>query len=590
MDSIKKLDSLSDLNWMNNDSLSIVYSRRVLKLTQSLSSVEPLIKAYHAIGKVFYLHQKDSSYYYYSRALTLADSLKSVTEKPSLLYNLAMLNFDAGNFNASLSLLDSCVSCAKRSLNFSVLSDAFNSMGNIYMEIHDSLRAKDSFMKALQIGEEDSLPEQTGNAMDNLALFKNEITQKISMQKQAIWYLQKVPGTAKEIANTLINIGAEQIKPDSAIVYYNRALNESKNKNFLLAELAAYNNLTYSYLDLGNIIKANECVVDKAIPLAKEINNLDWLANIYDTYADVLSAKGDNKKALLTLRLSLKYKEQYSSKKNEEQVRLLAAMLDLKNKESTIKEKETEIKTKNLQNQSLKLILAIASLVIILVIIALFGVRQRMRIKLKQQQINSARRIIELEETEKSRIGYELHDNLGYLVRVTDGFINSLTVEDQKIKDQLTDKMRELSDCVRRISHRVNLLKDDQSKLQDIIPDIINDMRTFTGIDVNYFIPEHLPDFPKEIILHVSRIIQELLTNAGKYAGNSKIRFDIAFIDNNLHLLYKDDGPGFDPLKISDKGIGLASIYERIILLGGKATLDSSPGHGTNWEISVPLH
>jgi Tfp pilus assembly protein PilF len=119
-------------------------------------------------------------------------------------------------------------------------------MGNIYMEIHDSLRAKDSFMKALQIGEEDSLPEQTGNAMDNLALFKNEITQKISMQKQAIWYLQKVPGTAKEIANTLINIGAEQIKPDSAIVYYNRALNESKNKNFLLAELAAYNNLTYS--------------------------------------------------------------------------------------------------------------------------------------------------------------------------------------------------------------------------------------------------------------------------------------------------------------------------------------------------------
>jgi signal transduction histidine kinase len=590
MDSIKKLDSLSETNWINHDSLSIIYARTALNLSKSLSSPERLIKAYHTIGKAYYPEHKDSSFYYYSKSLALTDSLKSLSEKPSLLYNIAMLNFDAGNFNASLSLLDSCVSSAKRGLNFPVLSNAFNSMGNIYMEIHDSIHAKESFKKALQVGEENSLTEQTGNAMDNLALFENEVARKISLQKQAILYLQKAPGTAKEIANTLINIGAEQIKPDSAIDYYNRALNESKNKKFLSAELAAYNNLTYSYLDLGNIIKANKCVVDKAIPLAKEINNLDWLANIYDTYTDVLSAKGENKKALLTLRLSLKYKDQYNSKKNEQQVRLLAAMLDLKNKESTIKEKETEIKTTNIQNLFLKLVVAIALLVIVIIIIIYNGFRQRMKIKFKQQQINSARRIIELEETEKSRIGFELHDNLGYLVRVTDGFINSLTVEDQRIKDQLTDKMRELIDCIRRISHRVNLLKDDQSKLQDIIPDIINDMRTFTGINVSYFIPVHLPDFPREIILHVSRIVQELLTNAGKYARNSKIRFDVAFIDNNLHLLYKDDGPGFDPLKISDEGIGLSSIYERIILLGGKATLDSSPGNGTKWEISVPLH
>ena len=91
MDSIKKLDSLSDLYWINDDSLSIIYARISLKLTKSLSSSKPLIKAYHTIGKAYYLRNKDSSFYYYSLALSLADRLESKTEKPSLFYNIASL-------------------------------------------------------------------------------------------------------------------------------------------------------------------------------------------------------------------------------------------------------------------------------------------------------------------------------------------------------------------------------------------------------------------------------------------------------------------------------------------------------------------
>ena len=312
------------------------------------------------------------------------------------------------------------------------------------------------------------------------------------------------------------------------------------------------------------------------------MNHKDWLATAYDSYADILSAKGDHKNAFLALRKSINYRTQANIKNNEKQIRLLAAILDLNNK-------ETEIKTQHLQNHFLRLVLAIAILIIIIIIFVYFGFRQRMKIRFKQQQITSARRIIELEETEKSRIGFELHDNLGYLVRVTDGFINSLSIADTKVKEQLTDKMRELSDCIRRISHRINLLNEEQSRLEEIIPAIINDIRIFTGINVSYFIPDHLPDISREILLHTCRIVQELLTNAGKYAGSSKIKIDVAFTDGNLLLLYKDDGPGFDTSGITDKGIGLSSIYERISLLGGKVSLTSSPGHGTKWEISIPL-
>jgi signal transduction histidine kinase len=116
-----------------------------------------------------------------------------------------------------------------------------------------------------------------------------------------------------------------------------------------------------------------------------------------------------------------------------------------------------------------------------------------------------------------------------YLLRITDSFINSINIEEFSIKEQLVGKIKELDDCIRRISHRINLGMEYQTRLQEIIPDIINDMKNFTGINISYFVPDHLPECSREIMLHMSRIVQELLTNASKYANNSKIRIDLAF-------------------------------------------------------------
>lgn len=194
-----------------------------------------------------------------------------------------------------------------------------------------------------------------------------------------------------------------------------------------------------------------------------------------------------------------------------------------------------------------------------------------------------------MEETEKSRIGFELHDNIGYLVRGIDGFIKSMEIKDLKIKQELKEKMTELSECIRRISHRMTMVKDDKSTFHEMVADIINDMINLTGISVKYFIPVHLPVFSKETELHVCRVIQELLTNAAKHAHESKIGIDLAFTDNLLILMYNDNGPGFESSKTDQNGIGLKSITERIALLNGKVKLQTAPGKGTKWEITIPF-
>jgi signal transduction histidine kinase len=587
-DSIQVLDSLCNVYLNTNDSICSLYAKRALRLGESLPVGKQLVNAYSAMGNSFYMKLKDSSFFYYYKALTLANRFNLVKEKAKLLYNIGELNFEAGNYKNALVIFDSCIASSRLSSNFKVLSDAYNSMADIYLQIHDTAFAKKMFNKALAIGIENSLPQETGAAMSNLASCEKDSRKSLLMRKNALVFLKKIKGTELEIAKVNINIGASEINPDSAIFYYNRALKEIPDRSQPLLEISSYNNMAYAYLDLKNIKKAFE-LLDKAIFLAKKDTNLEWLSTLYDSYADVLSANHDDKSALIAIRRSIEYKTEFEVKKNAQQIRLLSAILDLNNKELTIKEKNAEILNIGIQNKFLRLIVLLAVLTIVIIVFIYIGYRQKTKLRFKQQLITSARKIIDMEETEKSRLGFELHDNLGFLMRATESFINSIKIEDEKMKREMADKMSELSSSVRRISHRVNLMKDEQSPIQELIPDIINDMKTFTGIDVSYFIPEHLPPLSKEIRLHICRIVQELLTNASKYASGSKIRIDLVQVEKYLTLFYKDNGPGFNSTRIEGKGIGLNSIYERTSLLGGTAKLKTEPGKGTQWEITVPV-
>jgi two-component system sensor histidine kinase ComP len=93
----------------------------------------------------------------------------------------------------------------------------------------------------------------------------------------------------------------------------------------------------------------------------------------------------------------------------------------------------------------------------------------------------------------------------------------------------------------------------------------------------------------EEVILHTYRIVQELLTNAGKYAKESYVSITFQRNADRLILHYNDNGPGFDSSLIEKKGMGLMNIFERAKLLNGSAKVTSSPGNGTSWEIKFPL-
>jgi signal transduction histidine kinase len=52
----------------------------------------------------------------------------------------------------------------------------------------------------------------------------------------------------------------------------------------------------------------------------------------------------------------------------------------------------------------------------------------------------------------------------------------------------------------------------------------------------------------------------------------------------------RDFGGGFDPaVARKQAGLGLASMEERVRLVGGEISISSSPGQGTSIEVRIPL-
>ncbi|PIV14994.1 MAG: hypothetical protein COS43_04730, partial [Gallionellales bacterium CG03_land_8_20_14_0_80_55_15] len=86
------------------------------------------------------------------------------------------------------------------------------------------------------------------------------------------------------------------------------------------------------------------------------------------------------------------------------------------------------------------------------------------------------------------------------------------------------------------------------------------------------------------------RVFQETLNNIMKHAAASQVQVQICENATSLELIVTDNGKGFDnPARNKPRSFGLRGIQERIGQLGGKATITSKPGAGTQIAVRLPL-
>jgi two-component system NarL family sensor kinase len=116
------------------------------------------------------------------------------------------------------------------------------------------------------------------------------------------------------------------------------------------------------------------------------------------------------------------------------------------------------------------------------------------------------------------------------------------------------------------------------------------------GLDVQVTCAGHGGRLAPVLESNLFRIAQEALTNTAKHASaqHAWVRLEVG--DEVVTLTVEDDGCGFDPEFLgvrsrerAQHGYGIGGIQERTRLLGGRQTLISAPGQGTEIQVVIPL-
>jgi signal transduction histidine kinase len=210
-------------------------------------------------------------------------------------------------------------------------------------------------------------------------------------------------------------------------------------------------------------------------------------------------------------------------------------------------------------------------------------------------------RLIDAQEIERKRISMELHDELGQALNVIKLRIRAMEREMTGDRQSLRKECEELLayvdrviEEVRRISLNLSPTVLDDIGITSAIQWIISDVRDNSGMNITSDITkiDHL--IPQNHWITIHRIIQEAFTNIIKHAQAQNVSVTIRQDDGEVTFSIEDDGQGFDTVQImenhsSQKGMGLTTLKERVMLMGGAFDVWSRAGTGTRVTFSCPV-
>ena len=209
---------------------------------------------------------------------------------------------------------------------------------------------------------------------------------------------------------------------------------------------------------------------------------------------------------------------------------------------------------------------------------------------------NVTRKLIDAQEQERTRIGRELHDDMGQRLSMVAIELQQLH-EDPLVLPEVRNRTGELQKQISEIAADIQSLSHElqSAKLQYL--GIAGAMRSFCqefGKQQKVEIDFQSHDLPgplsADISLCLFRVLQEALHNSAKHSGVRQFEVRLWGTSDEIHLAVKDSGAGFDREAAKEsRGFGLISMQERLRLVGGVLSINSQPKGGTTIHARVPF-
>lgn len=224
-----------------------------------------------------------------------------------------------------------------------------------------------------------------------------------------------------------------------------------------------------------------------------------------------------------------------------------------------------------------------------------FAARAAIAVELSRRVARDAlRRVLNGQELERQRLARELHDETGQaLTSILLGLKSVEDADDVESMRSATHELRELVVStlqeVRRLAVELRPKALDDFGLVAAVERLAQTFSEASGIDVQVEARVGQRRLPPDVETTLYRIVQEALTNIVKHAQAQNVSILLVRRDASVTLVIEDDGSGFDPGAVRAEGFGIVGMRERVGLLGGRLTIESSPVGGTTLALEVPL-
>jgi two-component system sensor histidine kinase UhpB len=219
--------------------------------------------------------------------------------------------------------------------------------------------------------------------------------------------------------------------------------------------------------------------------------------------------------------------------------------------------------------------------------IELAFVRMIRRLEAERRRAGSA--ALRAQEEERARVARDLHDEVnqsltGLLLRleaVREAAPPELEPQLTETRSLANQAMEELLSVARQL--RPTAL-DDLGLAAAIAGQVEQVERS--GLAAELASGGDFSNLDDDVQLVVYRVAQEALTNAARHSEGKRIAVSLRRVGHGIELEVADDGRGF-AFEQSERGLGIAGMRERALLVGAELNIESRPGEGTTVRLSV---
>lgn len=206
--------------------------------------------------------------------------------------------------------------------------------------------------------------------------------------------------------------------------------------------------------------------------------------------------------------------------------------------------------------------------------------------------------LIENQEEERKHIARELHDDLGQRLALIKLDLEMAMQEDLSLKGEGTQSrwdgillgLDELGSDIQRLSHTLHSGRLRYLGLKAALKELCGKFQKQHRIAIDLRMEGFTNPASKDVELCIYRVVQEALQNMAKHSCADYAVLKLADDGEMLQMEISDNGKGFTHAEASRRmGLGLASMRERLSILGGNLQVKSAPGRGTILSARVRL-